>query len=302
MDWTRNVRIRQLRMLLRLVELGSISAVAQEFNITQPALSKWLKEFENTLGVELFVRQPRGLRPLAVALELADQARGILTRLDRLQRSINQIKHIANSQIAVGVSPIVAHTILAEALATFHHQHPKAFIQVQENSLDQLLIDLRTGKIDIIVGRSEQKKIFEDLHQINLADIQLRLAVGEQHPLAHKKQLTWDEITQYPWIVPPVSSPARLKMERLIQELNLNSPPMLIESNTVSLTAQLLRLTNLVAPLASQLMASLGLTCSLDLPELDQRFAASITMLWKPEDHAQPLVQDFINCVKTRFE
>ena len=301
MDWTRNVRIRQLRMLLRLVELGSISEVAQEFNITQPALSKWLKEFENTLGVDLFERQSRGLRPLAVALELANQARGILTRLDRLQRSINQIKHIANSQIAVGVSPIVAHTFLADVIAAFHQQHPKAFIQIQENSLDHLLLDLRMGTIDVIVGRVEQAKDFDDLHHIHLTDIQIRLAVGEQHPLANKKNVLWEDITQYPWIVPPISSPVRVKMERLIQDLNLPPPPMLIESNTVSLTAELLRLTNMIAPLASQLMTTLGLYSYLDNHLLDQRFNASIAMLWKPEDEQDSLIQYFVHCIKSRF-
>lgn len=87
-------------------------------------------------------------------------------------------------------------------------------------------------------------------------------------------------------------------MERLIQDLNLPPPPMLIESNTVSLTAELLRLT---APLASQLMTTLGLYSYLDNHLLDQRFNASIAMLWKPEDEQDSLIQYFVHCIKFRF-
>lgn len=76
---------------------------------------------------------------------------------------------------------------------------------------------------------------------------------------------------------------------------------MLIESNTVSLTAELLRLTNMIAPLASQLMTTLGLYSYLDNHLLDQRFNASIAMLWKPEDEQDSLIQYFVHCIKSRF-
>lgn len=301
MDWIRNLRVRQLRMLLRLAEVCNLSQVAKEFNLTQPALSKWLKDFEDTIGTELFVRHARGLQPLPITLELAKQAREILVRLDRVQRSINQIKNVANTQISIGVSPIATHTILPKAISLFHNNHPTTFIQLQENTLDKLLYQLQHGEIDVIVGRTEQEALLHHFHQYKLADIVLRLAVDANHPLAHEKSVSWEQALSYPWIAPSAASPIRQQMELVFSRLGLSSPPVLIESSFVNLTAKLLENTTLVAPIASQIMEPLGLTHYLRTPAFNRELEASISLLWRPEDDETALVQAFIESVKSTF-
>lgn len=301
MDWIRNLRVRQLRMLLRLAEVCNLSQVAKEFNLTQPALSKWLKDFEDTIGTELFIRHVRGLQPLPITLELTKQAREILVRLERVQRSINQIRNIANTQISIGVSPIATHTILPKAISLFHKNHPNTFIQLQENTLDKLLYQLQHGEIDVIVGRTEQEALLHQFHQYKLADIVLRLAVDMNHPLANEKSVSWEQALSYPWVAPAAESPIRQQMDLVFSRLGLSSPPVLIESSFVNLTSKLLENTTLIAPIASQIMAPLGLTHYLRIPDFNRELEASISLLWRPEDDETVLVQAFIESVKTTF-
>ena len=301
MEWMRNLRIRQLRMLLRLCELGSISQVAEEFSVTQPAVSKWLKEFEQTVGVELFVRHARGLQALPIALEIARQAKDILSRLDRVQNSINQIKHVAHRQIAVGISPIMAYTLLPQAITAFHKQFPKTFIQLHENTLDRLLSQLYEGEIDVIICRAEKNATFNNLCSYPLRDISLALAVDAAHPLAHQEVVSWEQVLNYPWITPPAESPIRQQMKIVFNQLGIGEPSVLIESSFVALTAKLLKGTTLVAPIASDLLGPLGLSHRLHVPDLNSGLNASLTVLWRPNESNAEIVHPFIRCLKSFY-
>ncbi|RAD65106.1 LysR family transcriptional regulator, partial [Burkholderia multivorans] len=63
MDWTYRLRLRHLQVLLSLASTGNLSQSAAALATTQPALSKWLKELEEDVGLPLFERHARGLRP-----------------------------------------------------------------------------------------------------------------------------------------------------------------------------------------------------------------------------------------------
>ena len=62
-DWTHRLRLRHLQWLLSVAETRNLSQSAAALNTTQPALSKWLKELQEDIGLPLFERHARGLRP-----------------------------------------------------------------------------------------------------------------------------------------------------------------------------------------------------------------------------------------------
>ena len=82
MDWTYRLRLRHLQLLLSLAETGNLSQSATALNTTQPALSKWLKELEKDVGLPLFERHARGLRPTGPGEALIEHARRIEAHLD----------------------------------------------------------------------------------------------------------------------------------------------------------------------------------------------------------------------------
>ena len=66
-DWTQKLKLHHLQMLVALGEQGNLTQVAKMMNITQPALSKWLSQFEDEVGMVLFERHSKGLRPTEAA-------------------------------------------------------------------------------------------------------------------------------------------------------------------------------------------------------------------------------------------
>jgi DNA-binding transcriptional LysR family regulator len=77
MDWTHRLRLRHLQVLSSLARTGNLSRSAAALNTTQPALSKWLKELEEDVGLPLFERHARGLRPTSYGEALIEHARRI---------------------------------------------------------------------------------------------------------------------------------------------------------------------------------------------------------------------------------
>ena len=86
MDWTHRLRLRNLKMLLSLAQTRNISHSAAMLNTTQPGLSKWLKDLEDDIGLPLFERHARGLRPTPHGDVLIAHAPVSYTHLDVYKR------------------------------------------------------------------------------------------------------------------------------------------------------------------------------------------------------------------------
>lgn len=298
MGWTRNIRVRQLQMLERLCAVRNLSQVADEFSLTQPALSKWLKEFEASVGAPLFIRQARGVEPLPVALELARHARGIVARLDRAQTSVEHLRHLAKAHLAVGVSPMAALVVLPDIVRNFHQHMPGTFISVHEATLDTLVPKLRSGELDLVIGRIEDAITPAGFHHERLLQVSSCLVVCETHPLAGKAAVTWEEALQYPWIAPPATSPIRRQMRLAFEALGIDDPPVMVESSYVATTARLIPGTDFIAPMAGSLARVLGLVHTLNVPQPSLGLEASVGMLWRIEDEPSESLRQFLHCVR----
>jgi len=92
MDWTHRLRLRHLQMLLSVAQTGNLSQSAEALNTTQPALSKWLKDLEADIGLPLFERHARGLRPTPYGEALIEHARRIEGHLDSARDDMDALR------------------------------------------------------------------------------------------------------------------------------------------------------------------------------------------------------------------
>lgn len=298
MDWSYKIRLRNLEMLVRLCELRNVSQVAREFNLTQPALSKWIKEFESNVEAPLFERRARGLAPLPLALELARQARGIAGRLERARAVVQHMKSPVEGQLAVGVSPMAAIALLPGALCEFHRMHPKVFVQVREDTLDHLNSKLSSGELDVVIGRIDEGQAAPDLRHEKLCDTPLCLAVCPAHPLAGVPGVSWDQALGYPWVVPPPGSPFRELVELTLEAMNLDKPNFLVESAYIHTSALLLAGTDMIAPMSrATAWCVQGALAVLDLA-VPIAYEGSVSLIWRLEDQDEQRIQDFMACAR----
>ena len=118
LDWyiRANLKPKHMQILIALDELRQVGRVASYLNVSQPAISKTLTELERGLGVELFVRSPKGLLPTRYGQSLIKLSRSVLLEFDVTHQELQQLASGAVGRLRVGVMPVAAPALAPMAL------------------------------------------------------------------------------------------------------------------------------------------------------------------------------------------
>src|SRR5262245_53588160 len=119
------MEISQLRTLIHVAELGSLSKAADRMRIAQPALSRQVRLLEEELGVRLFARHGRGMVITEQGRDVLTHAVRIMAELDEIRGRTSDANAPLSGQIAIGMPPTVADIISVPLVTAFGKAHPK---------------------------------------------------------------------------------------------------------------------------------------------------------------------------------
>ncbi|HEY1944978.1 MAG TPA: LysR substrate-binding domain-containing protein [Roseiarcus sp.] len=145
------MELSQLRTLIHVAELGSLSKAADRMRIAQPALSRQVRMLEEELGVALFTRHGRGMVLTDHGREALKHASRIVAELDELRTTASDADTPLSGQIAIGLPPTVADIISVPLVAAFGKSHPNAVLRLVSAYTGYLLDWLHRGEIDLAV-------------------------------------------------------------------------------------------------------------------------------------------------------
>lgn len=233
------LRMRQLRLLISLDELGSIHKAAQALSITQPGATKALNEIESTLGAVLFERTSKGLEANDLGRCVVRYARLINTDLAHLREEMIGILQGHGGRLSVG-SIMGAVPMLVEGLARLRESQPDLSVSIVEDTSDRLLSLLDQGRLDVVICRTSVSPrpgayVSRARHQE-----QLVVVANLQHPLVGCAELRLEALADSRWVVFPVNMPMRLTLEREFREAGLSFPLYPIETSSTFTTLTLL--------------------------------------------------------------
>ena len=133
-DWT------LVRSVLAALDQGSLLGAARVLNASQPTIGRHIAELESQLGVVLFERTGRGLKPLAMALRLAEAARAMEAGAHQLQRSVSSLDDAVSGTVRITASQTVACAMLPPLLSRLQQELPGIQIElVSSNEVSNLL-------------------------------------------------------------------------------------------------------------------------------------------------------------------
>jgi len=245
------LKMRQLLLLQALAEEGNIHRAAQVLNVTQPAASKLLKDLEDALGVELFERLPRGMRPTWYGEAMIRQARMALASLNRAHEEVEAMRAGRFGQVSVGAITAPGMTLLPAAIARAKAQHPGLRIMVQIETSDVLLERLAQDRLDMMVGRLFERHDKSGLRYEAIAEEPVSAMVRTGHPLLAAGRLSLHELVNVGWIVPPAGSVLRHRWELMFQEEGLDAPANLIETTALLFVTRMLRQSDFITVVAT---------------------------------------------------
>lgn len=133
-----HMNLHHLAIFNAIAETGSISAAAQRLHISQPALSREVKDFEARLGIALFERQPRGMRKTHAGEVLHEYAARLFDIARTAQAAMQEIADARMGHLSIGASNTNGTYVLPQRLATFRRANPHVRITMFVGNTEQI--------------------------------------------------------------------------------------------------------------------------------------------------------------------
>jgi DNA-binding transcriptional LysR family regulator len=143
------IKLRQIEVLYAILSTGSVTAAANVLHLSQPAVSKILKQAEQQLGFRLFVHDANRLRATEEALALYREIEKIFPGIDAIQRLAENLRHGVGKTLRIVALPSLAQTLLPAALAAFSPAHPALDIELRTQHTQELVNSLILRDADL---------------------------------------------------------------------------------------------------------------------------------------------------------
>lgn len=238
--------LRQLRLLVAIVEQGSLLRAGEAIGLTQPAVTRSLRELEASVGVPLFHRGNRGVTPTAYGKVLLGRARLALAQMSQAAEEIGDLAQGAGGRVAVGTLLAGSARLLPEAIDLLLRERPQVVVQVVEGTNDRLQPALARGELDLVVGRLSEFRHREGLEREALLSEGVTLVVRADHPLTRRSTSALAELDRWRWILPPPETSLRRQFDQAFLDAGLEPPPAAVESVSLLTNRGLLLRSDLV--------------------------------------------------------
>jgi DNA-binding transcriptional LysR family regulator len=211
MQWVdrvgRRLKLRDLHILLTVVQRGSMAKAAAELAISQPAVSKAIADMEHTLGLRLLDRGRNGIEPTAYGRALARRG---LAVFDELKHGVEELAFLADptaGELRIGSTESVAAGLLPAVIERFSREHPRVHLDVAQAVISTLHYrELRERSIDLLLGRIPTPFAEDDLETDIVYDDQVVVVAGRQSKWARARRLKLADLAGEAWILPPADT------------------------------------------------------------------------------------------------
>ena len=195
----RRDRLKQLRAFCQAARFGSISRAAEQVMSSQPAVSTQIRALEEELGVQLFERRGPRIVLSRIGRRLYHRAMPLVEGMDRLPDTFFEEQYgVAPDHLFIGAGQVSASYVLPEFLKRFRESWPGVRIHVKTGSGQQRLGWLRNYELDLVVAAMD--RLPPDLEFRPFLESELVLITPEDHPLAGRDFVDFEEASGYPFV------------------------------------------------------------------------------------------------------
>ena len=180
------MNLHHLAVFHAVVNAGNVSRAAEALGVSQPAVSKQLRQFERELGVTLLDRLPRGVAPTAAGRVLADHARRVFAAAGEASRAVEELRGLRRGTLSVGASTTIAGYLLPEPLARFARRHREIEVRLGVANTDGVRRAVLDGTVEVgfTEGSAEAIEGEAALEVEPFAEDELVAVVAPTHELA----------------------------------------------------------------------------------------------------------------------
>ncbi len=230
MNKMRRIKLRHLETFVEVARNKSVSRAAEALHLTQPAVTRTIRELEEICGKPLVEKDGRGIRISDYGEVFLRHAASSIAAARNGFNALSELSLDDGPRIRLGALPTVSDAIIPDAVSRYLQSGMRNRLKVVTGENSVLLDQLRNGELDLVMGRLPapermQGLIFEPLFRDRVV-----FAVHASHALASDRQFTIDALNRFPVIVPSDTSIIGPFVARLFVEQGISEPPLAIES------------------------------------------------------------------------
>ncbi len=286
------MNLHHLRVFLAVAECGGIGAGAARLHISQPAVTREIRELEASVGVPLFDRHPRGVSLTEGGRRLLQYAQRIFALELAAERELRGFASLSQGELHLGASATLGSYLLPPLLNRFREQYPQVFVSLQISNTGEVTQQLDDGRIALgfVEGAFDRAGYAHRL----LARDALLPVVGPRHPLAGRRDLTMRELAEHALYLREPGSGARASVEEAYREHGLEPQARMVIGGTEALK-RLIADGHGIAWL-SQLVVGEELACGRlqRLQVRDRQIVRELHVLWRQDSQLSPAPAAFL--------
>lgn len=226
----RRIKFRHIQCFIEIAREKSLKLAAEKLYLTQPAISKTLKELEEIIGASLMLRSRSGVTLTKQGEVFQHFAQMSLASLQQGLAGVEKEGKREKEKLIVGVLPSFAARLMPSVAAEFTELAPNAILQIVDGPHTYLTERLRLGELNLVIGRLGHPDTMQGLSFTQLYNEQIEFIVRAGHPLVEAPELS--RIREWQVIYPPEGAAIRPIVERFMIAHGIGEIPNRLETVT----------------------------------------------------------------------
>jgi LysR family transcriptional regulator, benzoate and cis,cis-muconate-responsive activator of ben and cat genes len=194
------MELRHLRYFAAVAELENVSRAALRLHVSQPALSRQIRDLEEELGFPLLHRGARSVRLTEAGRAFHAEARAVLARAEEAVSRARAVATGRRGELSLGYAPVPTARLLARALRAFQSDRPEVRVRLHDLSTEEMLAGLRKRSLQLAFLVKPTPAMLRGLRFEELARDPVRLAVARGHPLAGSRSVRLGRLAAEPLV------------------------------------------------------------------------------------------------------
>lgn len=262
------MKLTQLRDLASIAETGGLRRAARRLGLSQPALSRSIRELEDELGVQLFDRSAAGMELTELGKTFALRGQAVQRELERARDEVLQYSGIHVGEVTIGLSSAAHVALLPKVIVPFRKRFPRIKLNIVESLFPALDAGIRDGSIDFYVGPMTTRALGSQIKVDTLFD-NYRVVLGRKgHPLGGVGSLTG--LTKAEWVMTSAIAGGDIDLRPIFEERGLAAPIVAVRTQTALSTITVAASSDLITILPRQWLGfaqMTGLLAPIDIAE-----------------------------------
>jgi DNA-binding transcriptional LysR family regulator len=296
----RRLKLRDLHILLAVIQHGSMAKAAAALAISQPAVSKAIADMEHTVGLRLLDRSRNGIEATTYGKALVKYGTAIFDELKQAAQELDFLADPTVGELRIGSQESMAAGLLPAIVDRFSRQYPRVALTVAQAVFATAHYrELRERNIDLLLGRIYPPFEEDDLEFDILFNDQPVIVAGRQSRLARARRLEVSDLVGEQWILPPANSLQGASQAEIFHAAGVEMPHAPLTTLSIHLLLQLVATGRFVAMLPGSVLRFGGNNWPVKiLPVTLPVQPRPVAIMRLKNRTLSPVAQIFIDCAK----